>query len=56
MTMPSDAMQSLCPEAHVQDVGEEKIITLKSGLKYADIRVGGGMPPNQGMLVILDYR
>ena len=39
-----------------QDVGEEKIVTTRSGLKLADVRVGGGTSVNQGMLVILDYR
>lgn len=40
----------------MQDVREEEVITTKSGLKYADVRIGGGTPVNQGMLVILDYR
>ena len=40
----------------MQDVREEKVITTKSGLKYADMRIGGGTPVHQGMLVILDYR
>lgn len=39
-----------------QDVAEEKIVTTRSGLKLADVRIGGGAPVNQGMLVILDYR
>ena len=39
-----------------QDVKEEKVVTTKSGLKIADVRIGGGTPVNQGMLVILDYR
>ena len=39
-----------------QDVGEAKTVTTRSGLKLTDVRVGGGTPVNQGMLVILDYR
>lgn len=39
-----------------QDVKEERLVTKRSGLKYVDVRIGGGAPVQPGQLLILDYR
>ena len=31
-------------------------VALPSGLRYTDLRVGGGAPPRRGDLVVLHYR
>ena len=39
-----------------QDVKEQRVVTTSSGLKYVDMRIGGGAPVQPGQLLILDYR
>ncbi|CAL5219455.1 g1290 [Coccomyxa viridis] len=49
-------LEDSAEQRNTKDVIEEKVVTTRSGLKIADVRIGGGTSVNQGMLVILDYR
>ncbi len=43
-------------EADTRDVTEAKEVTTPEGIKYVDLRVGGGQPPQKGYLVVLAYK
>ncbi|CAH8252703.1 unnamed protein product [Arabidopsis lyrata] len=42
--------------ANTRDVEEEKEIVLPNGIRYYDIRVGGGATPRAGDLVVIDLK
>ncbi|KAK9831804.1 hypothetical protein WJX74_009971 [Apatococcus lobatus] len=39
-----------------QDVQDAPEVTLPSGVRYKDLRIGGGTPVQKGFLVVLDYQ
>jgi hypothetical protein len=43
-------------ERDTKDVTEGKEITTPEGIRYTDLRIGGGAPPQKGYLIILDYK
>ncbi|XP_010476990.1 PREDICTED: peptidyl-prolyl cis-trans isomerase FKBP17-2, chloroplastic [Camelina sativa] len=42
--------------ANTRDVEEEKEIVLPNGIRYYDLRVGGGATPRSGDLVVIDLK
>ena len=40
----------------VQDVQDAKEVKLPSGVRFTDLKIGGGTPVQKGFLVVLDYR
>ena len=40
----------------LQEVTDGKEVTLPSGVRFTDIKIGGGAPTQPGYLVILDYK
>jgi len=43
-------------ERNVKEVTDRKEITTASGLKYTDLKIGGGQKPVQGYLTVVDFR
>jgi hypothetical protein len=43
-------------ERETKDVDSTKEITTPEGIRYTDLRIGGGAPPQKGYLIILDYK
>ncbi|KFK43980.1 hypothetical protein AALP_AA1G199200 [Arabis alpina] len=43
-------------EANTRDVEEEKEIVLPNGIRYYDLRLGGGATPRAGDLVVIDLK
>jgi hypothetical protein len=43
-------------ERETKDVAGGKEITTPEGIRYTDLRIGGGAPPQKGYLIILDYK
>ena len=43
-------------EKATKDVSALKEITTPEGLRYTDLRIGGGAPPQKWYLIILDYK
>ena len=45
-----------CSLYMIQDVVDGKEIQTSSGLRYTDVKIGGGSPVQRGFLVVLDYK
>lgn len=43
-------------EARTKDISDGKEVLTPEGLRYTDLRIGGGSRPQKGYLVILDYK
>jgi len=39
-----------------QDVADAQEVTLQSGVRYTDLRIGGGQQAARGLLVIMDLK
>ena len=39
-----------------QDVADAQEVTLPSGVRYTDLRIGGGQQAARGLLVIMDLK
>ncbi len=48
-------MEVAAEKGATKDVTAAKEVTTSSGLKYTDVRIGGGQRPEKGYLVVLDY-
>ena len=40
----------------MQDVAEVKEVVTPEGLRYKDLKTGGGSMPQRGFIVVLDYK
>lgn len=40
----------------MQVVSQGQQVTLPSGVKYTDLKIGGGTPVQKGYLVVLNFR
>jgi hypothetical protein len=43
-------------ESEARDVSNQPLLELPSGVSYQDLRIGGGSTPQQGYLVVLNFR
>jgi FKBP-type peptidyl-prolyl cis-trans isomerase len=43
-------------EANTRDISDAKEVATPSGLRYTDLKLGGGSPPIPGYIVVLDYK
>eukprot|EP00879_Flechtneria_rotunda_P024800 GHRR01026317.1.p1 GENE.GHRR01026317.1~~GHRR01026317.1.p1 ORF type:complete len:148 (+),score=43.92 GHRR01026317.1:663-1106(+) len=48
-------MEIAAEKAGTKDVSNSKEVVLPSGVKYQDLRIGGGQQPTKGYLVVVDY-
>jgi hypothetical protein len=42
-------------EKNTRDVDITKEVVLPSGVRYSDLRIGGGQSPARGMLVVISF-
>jgi len=43
-------------ERNVKEVADIKQITVANGIKYTDLKIGGGSQPVTGYLTVIDFR
>lgn len=43
-------------EKNTKDVDNAKEVVLRSGVRYKDLRIGGGQNPDKGLLAVINYR
>lgn len=43
-------------EANTREVADAREVVTPQGLRYTDLKLGGGAPPQPGYIVVLDYK
>jgi len=54
-TPPPGLLQVASEEKNTRDVDITKEVVLPSGVRYSDLRIGGGQSPARGMLVVISF-